>query len=220
MAMKLGPWFNGKNNIIQTLERQTANRVFPTSVYLDKLDILAGSGDKSSDESRKIPQLEMIKTEEEDSLSSFDTIRKDPNLLVDPSTPGARPKRSTPYSDPEGAVSTYGMLSELSRGKNKKMNFTKNNSSYSLNKGSKAKSPSKQQLMKKQQMLQGHQQHLEDQALRRSKRSVSAQNSEAGSFHFLLPEEIKEREASASPRTPPVQEQSDIQWSGNADRLI
>jgi hypothetical protein len=141
--MKLGPWFNGKNNIIQTLERQTANRVFPTSVYLDRLE-LADAGVKTGEETRKLPQLELIKTEEEESLSSFDTLRKDPNLLIDPSTPGARPKRSTPYSDPEGAVSTYGRLTELSKSKSKKMNFTKNNSSYSLNKGSKAKSPSKQ----------------------------------------------------------------------------
>ena len=50
VAMKLGPWFNGKNNIIQTMERQTNNRVFPTAVYLDKLDILAagGSAEKST----------------------------------------------------------------------------------------------------------------------------------------------------------------------------
>ena len=67
VAMKLGPWFNGKNNIIQTLERQATNRVFPTSVYLDKLDVLAASGDKSSEVSRKLPQLELIKTEEEES---------------------------------------------------------------------------------------------------------------------------------------------------------
>ena len=129
--MKLGPWFNGKNNIIQTLERQTANRVFPTSVYLDRLDVLAAAADKSNEEARKLPQLELIKTEEEESLSSFDTLRKDPNLLIDPTTPAARPKRATPYSDPEGAISTYGQVTELSRGKNKKMNFTKNNSSYS-----------------------------------------------------------------------------------------
>lgn len=221
--MKLGPWFNGKNNIIQTLERQATNRVFPTSVYLDKLDVLAAAGDKSSEEVRKLPQLELIKTEEEESLSSFDTLRKDPNLLIDPTTPAARPKRSTPHSDPEGAISTYGQVTELAKSKSKKMNFTKNNSSYSLNKGSKAKPPSKQQLIKKQQMIQGHQQHLEEQVLRRSQRGSSTRTSEAGSFHFLHPEELKDREEGAgSPKAPSSssEEQSDIQWSGNPDRLI
>ena len=220
--MKPAPWLNGKNNIIQTLERQTANRVFPTSVYLDRLDVLAAAADKSNEEARKLPQLELIKTEEEESLSSFDTLRKDPNLLIDPTTPAARPKRATPYSDPEGAISTYGQVTELAKSKSKKMNFTKNNSSYSLNKGSKAKSPSKQQLIKKQQMIQGHQQHLEDQVLRRSQRGSSTQNSEAGSFHFLHPEELREMEEGAgSPKTPTSSEEpSDIQWSGNPDRLI
>jgi hypothetical protein len=59
VAMKLGPWFNGKNNIIQqTMERHPANRVFPTAVYLDRLDILSAAADKSGDESRakKSPQ--------------------------------------------------------------------------------------------------------------------------------------------------------------------
>ena len=65
-------------------------------------------------------------------------------------------------------------------------------------------------------MVQRHQQQLEEQGLRRSKRSVSAQNSEAGSFHFLHPEELKERENGANND----KEQSDIQWSGNPDRLI
>ncbi len=118
-----------------------------------------GSGEKSpsskSDQGVKkqdyIPQLELIKTEEEESLSSFDTLRKDPNLLIDPATPvfkaATRPKRSSPHSEPEATSSSYGRLSSpISKSKNKKMNFTKNNSSYSLNKGSKAKPPSKQQV--------------------------------------------------------------------------
>jgi len=42
-GMKLGPWFNGKNHTIQTLERQTTSRVFPTAVYLDKLEIISES---------------------------------------------------------------------------------------------------------------------------------------------------------------------------------
>ena len=117
-----------------------------------------GSGEKSpsssSDQGVKkhdyIPQLELIKTEEEESLSSFDTLRKDPNLLIDPTTPvfkaATRPKRSSPHSEPE-ATTSYGRLSSpISKTKNKKMNFAKNNSSYSLNKGSKAKPPSKQQV--------------------------------------------------------------------------
>jgi len=44
VAMKLGPWFNGKNHTIQTLDRQSNSRVFPTAVYLDKLDIVADGG--------------------------------------------------------------------------------------------------------------------------------------------------------------------------------
>lgn len=72
------------------------------------------------------------------------------------------------------------------------------------------------QVHRKQQMVQRHQQQLEEQGLRRSKRIVSAQNSEAGSFHFLHPEELKEHENGASND----KEQSDIQWSGNPDRLI
>jgi hypothetical protein len=237
VAMKLGPWFNGKNNIIKTMERQTNNRVFPTAVYLDKLDILAagGSGDKLKTDPPEMikkqpdfnPQIGLVKAEDDESLSSFDTLRKDPNLLLDPVTPAARPKRSSPYSDPETAT-TYGRLTEISPSKSKKMNFAKNNSSYSLNKGSKVKAPSKQQVHRKQQMVQRHQQQLEEQGLRRSKRSSSAQNSEAGSFHFLHPDEIKEREeklaaaaAASSTSTPTLdREQSDIQWSGNSDRLI
>ena len=134
-----------------------------------------------------------------------------------------RPKKSTPYSDSE-MTTTYGRVSpgtsRSSHSKNKKMNFAKNNTSYSLNKGSKVKPPSKQQLHRKQQMVQRHQQQLEEQGLRRSKRSISAQNSEAGSFHFLHPEELKEREGANSAPSLIEKDQSDIQWSGNPDRLI
>jgi predicted Holliday junction resolvase-like endonuclease len=107
-------------------------------------------------------------------------------------------------------------MSELS-GAGKRMNFAKKNSSYSLNKSAKSKPPSKHQQLKKQQMLQSHQHHLEEQAVRRSRRNLSGQNSEAGSFHFLHPDEIQERSPAPDPSD---QEQSDIQWSGNADRLI
>ncbi|TRY70508.1 hypothetical protein TCAL_16440, partial [Tigriopus californicus] len=104
-GMKLGPWFNGKHHI-QTLDRKS-NMVFPTSVYLENLESgteggeSEGKRDREAGEGNLAPKnalsVNTVKdleanlepenhspTNETGSLSSFDTLRADPNLLRDP----------------------------------------------------------------------------------------------------------------------------------------
>ena len=75
--MKLGPWFNGKNH--HTVNRNSS-LVFPTAVYLDKLEKSkkSESRDKRSDEEEIIAAASAAGSEAgETSLSSFDNIRDD-----------------------------------------------------------------------------------------------------------------------------------------------
>ena len=101
-GMKLGPWFNGKHNM--TLDRKS-NMVFPTSVYLENLEEETADNKKPSalrggddlDEDGDDDQTGSHSTEDGGSLSSFDTLRTDPNLLKDPDPkPAARSPLALP----------------------------------------------------------------------------------------------------------------------------
>jgi hypothetical protein len=119
--MKLGPWFNGKLNI-QTLDRKSTI-AFPTSVYLTNLE---GGTERehskndmnSSDEDDNLEASAMPNTttdNDNESLSSFDTIRTDPNLLRDPPHQNSRVR----------------VLPDPAESQSKSRNFKKN-SSYSI----------------------------------------------------------------------------------------
>lgn len=111
-GMKLGPWFNGKHHI-QTLDRKS-NMVFPTSVYLENLEsgTEGGEGDEKRERdggeanptTKNALSVKTVKdleanlepethspANETSSLSSFDTLRTDPNLLRDPEPGFPRP---------------------------------------------------------------------------------------------------------------------------------
>jgi len=141
-------------------------------------------------------------------LSSFDTFRKDPNLLAD-STPavGHRKRRPSPLSAPEDNSSVS--KAQL------KMNFLKNHS-YSLSKGSavaktsisKLHNSNKKQVLTKKNSLQ--QQLINDD-------ENSKISNDEGSFHFLSPNGLKGDEEKS---LKDGKKESDILWSGNNDRLI
>jgi hypothetical protein len=140
-------------------------------------------------------------------LSSFDTFRKDPNLLIDPvPAHGHRHRRPSPLSAPEDTASPSKSRT--------RMNFLKNNS-YSLSKGSgvvktstkRHQSSKKKQVLTKKSSLQ-QQLISDDESTKRA--------SEEGSFHFLAADDLEGEDKGSEV----VKKASDIMWSGNTDRLI